>query len=177
MLTVITNIRSTKVLHNASLIMLHASCIQWWGTTFSGRRPSLDPCMLPTQLCGTFSFWMNPKTHLTWKNVKILLFEMHQLLTAVSAVLNIWLKFCNAVMGNGGVIYFIILCSIYTISSIKTVNVEIILSAKNKLNYKIISNICKISGCWLYPGDTYLKHCSSHTIFEIATKQAGAELD
>ena len=40
MLTVLTNIRSTKV--------------SWWKTTFGGIRLSVDPCMLPTLLCGIF---------------------------------------------------------------------------------------------------------------------------
>ena len=47
MLTVLTNIRSTKVLHHASL---------WWKTTFGGRQLLVedDPCMLPSPHCGIF---------------------------------------------------------------------------------------------------------------------------
>ena len=44
MLTVLTNIRSTKVL------WLVENDLRW-KITFSGRLPSVDPCMLPTRLC------------------------------------------------------------------------------------------------------------------------------
>ena len=29
-----------------------------WKTTFSGRQPSVYPCMLPTPLCGIFSYFI-----------------------------------------------------------------------------------------------------------------------
>ena len=34
-----------------------------WKTTFSGRQPLLDPCMLPTQLCGIFFIQTYIKTN------------------------------------------------------------------------------------------------------------------
>ena len=44
MLTALTNIRSTKVLHHASSIM-HQPMLEddlWWTTTFGGRRPLVE---------------------------------------------------------------------------------------------------------------------------------------
>ena len=42
MLTVLTNIRSTKVLHQASCIMHHALQLGGWNTTFIGGHPLLE---------------------------------------------------------------------------------------------------------------------------------------
>ena len=49
MLTVIITIRSTKVLWYVEDDLR-------WKTTFRGRQPPVNPCMLPTPLCGILNY-------------------------------------------------------------------------------------------------------------------------